>query len=230
MYKQTQFGFGHEGELVTGDYTGKFIKPQPKIKTLKNEFKNPAKAEEYSDKEFLELAVSTDMYKGKPQRPTLNVIHKNWSADGFRLHLLQNIPDGCRCKYCKKHESPDYHVLIPRNFKGEFTVNRDAFLQALNSCEIFTREGSNVVRLYIMDEHLKIVGQSEETGQSVSFIDGDNYSKVGIELFIGFNISFLIDAVKSMGEKITVKYNGKSQPAMFFSENRSALIMPMHLA
>jgi DNA polymerase III sliding clamp (beta) subunit (PCNA family) len=48
-------------------------------------------------------------------------------------------------------------------------------------------------------------------------------------LKIGFNAKFLIDAVKSMDEKLVFKYNGLGRPGMFISENRSALIMPMHL-
>jgi hypothetical protein len=228
MYTQTQFGFGREGELLTGDYTGKFIKPQPKIKTIKNEFKNPAKVEEYSDKEFLQLAVSIDMYKGKPQRPTLNATHKNWSADGFRLHLLTDVKDDCKCKYCKKHESPDYHVLIPREYKGEIIVSRDNLLSALNSCEIFSREGSNIVMLYISEDGLIVSANSEEFGKSESAVNCE--MKAGSpSLKIGFNAKFLIDAVKSMDEKLVFKYNGLGRPGMFISENRSALIMPMNL-
>lgn len=226
MYTQKQFGFDYEGELITGDYTGKFIKQQPKIGKITNTFKKPAKVEKYSDKEFLELAVCKD-----DSRPALSVTHKKVSFDGFRMHILENIPDNtCKCKYCKNSMTPDYHVIIPRQFKGEIIVDRDALLQALNSCEIFTREGSNVVKLGFTADGLSVSGKSEETGESNHFINGDKYSHSGIEIIIGFNIEFIIDFAKSIDtEMITIKYNANNAPVMFFSGNRQAVIMPMFL-
>lgn len=208
--------------------------------------KLPVKFKKMTDIEFLELARNLEKskgkkYKGQFVRPVLAVSHTRWAADGFRLHIINNGKE-CRCDFCKKHETPDYNQLIPKSFIGEISISRDAILDACNTCKIFSREGSNVIRIDIQDDTINFKGISEEFGESsISYIRGENglsknyksktykYSKTGSDIFICFNTDFIIDAVKSMGENVNIKYAGITRPALITDGNRTVILMPMKL-
>lgn len=225
---------------------GFFAKQSEKVRgrsTGSNKSKNAfpvykvVKAVKMSDAEFLDLAVSED-----EARPVLMTSHGKWSADGFRLHILENVKENaCKCKSCKnKYEgngnyplTPDFKQVIPVNHKGVFTLNRDAILEAANSCKVFAREGSNVVRVNIGQDSIEFSAISEEFGNSVNVFDNSDgkytYSKTGIDLLIAFNVDFLMDAVKGMGEIVSFSYAGDTRPALVSDGNRSAVLMPMKL-
>lgn len=222
-YSQIMFSFDKEGLLSKEKYDGKLSKSQPKIQKLRILGYKPVESVELTNKEFLNLAVSEDK-----TQPTLMVSHNKWSSDGFRMHLLTNITKPCTCKNCKKGLSPRYEQLIPRDFNGKFEIDRDEVLRALNCSLMFSREGSNVVIFNIADEGLTIAGKDEEFGQSVNIIDSFSPSR-SLSMEVEFNCSSFIDAIKSMGEKITVEYNTKVSPIMISNGNRSCLLMPMFI-
>ena len=217
----------------------------PMFKGIGYNSKSPVKFKKMTDIEFLDLARNLEKCKGKKYkgqfiRPVLAVNHTRWAADGFRLHIVNDAKE-CQCYFCKKHETPDYNQLIPRNFIGEIAINRDAILDACNVSKIFSREGSNVVRIDIADVYIEIAGVSEEFGRGSVFYQNNTvvnknyksktyqYSKTGSDIFICFNVDFLIDAVKSMGENINIKYAGTTRPVLITDGKRTAILMPMKL-
>lgn len=226
---------------------------------VSNKSKNPfphmkiVSAKSLSDQKFLSLAKSED--ENRPE--AIQNVHSNWAADGFRLHKVENGKE-CSCKFCKNKKlaengkiqwgdsdkpcSPQWEQLFPLSFEGEISLDRNAILDACNQVKVFAREGSNLVKLEIYDTHINFIGTSEEYGSSITRYDNATngftknyqdveytYAKSGIDLVIAFNVDFVLDAVKSMGEKITIKYNGKTHPAVFTDGNRTCLLMPMLL-
>lgn len=205
-----------------------------------------------SDKEWLTQAGAAD---DRPE--AIQFVHSNWAADGFRLHKIENGKE-CNCKFCKNKKlaedgkiqygdskypcSPDWQQLFPRSFNGEFTLERDAFLDALNQAKVFSREGSNTVKILVRDECVEFTANSEETGESVTHYDNItggftknykdveyHYSKTGQDLMIAFNVDFMIEAVKGMGKNVTMKYTVRNAPAVFTDGKRTALLMPINL-
>ncbi len=221
------------------------VKSYPVFKGMGYTSKTPAKFKKMSDIEFLDLARNLEKCKGKKHkgefvRPVLAVNHTRWAADGFRLHIINDGKE-CQCDFCKKHETPDYNQLIPRSFIGEIFINRDAILDACNVSKIFSREGSNVVRVDVRDGEIEIKGVSEEFGNGSVFYETNTivnknykskkyeYYKKGEDIFICFNVDFLIDAVKTMGENIAIKYAGTTRPVLITDGNRTVILMPMKL-
>ena len=214
--------------------------------TKSNESKNafpqlkPVVAKKMSDKDWLTQAGAAD---DRPE--SIQFIHSNWAADGFRLHKIEDTKE-CNCKFCKNKKlaedgkidwgdsknptSPQWEQLFPRHFNGEFTIDRDKLIGACNQARVYAREGSNVVRLSIEESHIEISATSEEYGESVTHYDnGEGYTQSGKGLLIAFNVEFILDAVKGMSEKVTVKYNVKNAPGVFTDGKRTCLLMPMHL-
>lgn len=237
----------HTLESVEGGNFTLHVRQPEKIRgryTRSNESKNafpllkPVKAVKMTDSEWLTQAGAAD---DRPE--SIQFIHTNWAADGFRLHKIEGGKD-CACIFCKNKKkaengkiswgdkdhptSPQWEQLFPRSFKGEVKLNRDDIINACNVSKVFSREGSNVVRFDILDNSIIISAKSEETGNSKNEIV-EGYSKTGINLVIAFNIDFVFEAVKAMSEKVTIKYNGSTQPAVFTDGNRTVLLMPMHL-
>jgi len=201
-----------------------------------------SKHEKLSDAEFLDLAVGDES-----KAEAIQVSHKNWSADGFRLHFLNDKEDSCKCKYCKNRDkgeppmSPDYHVIIPVKFRGEFKINRDAILDAGNTCKVFAREGSNLFEMLVGQEKINFRSSSEEIGESnieyglstkvnKNYVEKTyTYSKTGEDIRIAFNIDFVLDAMIGMSEFVTIKYNRSTMPILVTDGKRSVVIMPIYL-
>ena len=228
-----------EVESVKGSkspISGVYLAEAKKIRgrsTKSNKSKNaftqlkPVGLKKMSDKEWLTQAGAAD---DRPE--AIQFVHSNWAADGFRLHKIEDGKE-CNCKFCKNRKeeihpmSPQWEQLFPRFFKGEVALNSEDILNACNLCKVFSREGSNVTRIYISNENVLSSAISEETGKSENSLSVK--SKQGIDLKIAFNTNFILDAVKGMGKTVTIKYNGSTSPAIFTDGKRTALLMPMHL-
>ena len=240
--------------------SGMYLAEQKKIKgrsTRSNVLKSPrilksVVAKKMTDSEWLTQAGAAD---DRPE--AIQFIHTNWAADGFRLHKIENEKE-CNCKFCKNKKlaesgeiqyrdskypcSPDWQQLFPRSFKGEFTLERDAFLDACNQEKVFAREGSNIVRMLISDNNVEFSAKSEEYGTNSTTYESlttgftknyenveYHYSKSGQDLMIAFNVDFMIEAIKGMGKNVTMKYTVRNAPAIFTDGKRTALLMPMNL-
>lgn len=240
--------------------SGMYLAEAKKIKgrsTRSNVLKSPRILKSVVSKKMTDVEWLTQAGATEDRPEAIQFIHTNWAADGFRLHKIENGKE-CNCKFCKnkklaesgkiqyrdsKHPcSPDWQQLFPRSFKGELTLERDAFLDALNQAKVFSREGSNVVKILIRDDCLEFTATSEEYGESTTHYDNVtggftknykdveyHYSKNGQDLMIGFNVDFMLEAIKGMGESVTMKYTVGNAPAVFTDGNRTALLMPMNL-
>jgi hypothetical protein len=203
----------------------------------------PIKAMKMSDSEWLDLAKA-----GKDGSDAIRVAHKNWASDNFRMHIIENGGD-CHCKYCENRKlglepmCPDYKVVIPVDFKAKFTLERDAFIDALNVCRIMARYGSNVVKIDSTKNGVVFSSKSEEFGQSMVSYGIEtkkmkgygkedkiyHYSKDGENFEIYFNVNFILDAIKGMGEIITFKFSHKLGSSIFTDGSRTAILMSMHI-
>jgi DNA polymerase III subunit beta len=90
---------------------------------------------------------------------------------------------------------PDYNRVIPRNHKNSVTLGRLALLQSLQRAAILTSEKFKGVRLSVEPGTLRVASNNAEQEEAIDELDID-YAGDSIE--IGFNVTYLIDALTNM--------------------------------
>ncbi|NQW66940.1 MAG: DNA polymerase III subunit beta [Burkholderiales bacterium] len=90
---------------------------------------------------------------------------------------------------------PDYNRVIPKNHKNIITLGRTTLLASLQRTAILTSEKFKGVRLNIEPGTLRVASNNAEQEEAVDELDID-YAGDAIE--IGFNVTYLIDALTNM--------------------------------
>jgi DNA polymerase-3 subunit beta len=132
---------------------------------------------------------------------------------------------------------PDYHQIIPRNYKSRTLVPTASLLKACKQAEIFAREGTNVVRLNIKSSggdlqpsEMEISAHSEETGSNETIVEA---TVDGIPLLIAFNVKFLREVLEVIKTpNVAIETSAANAPGVVRpvgDEDFLHVIMPMHL-
>jgi DNA polymerase-3 subunit beta len=125
---------------------------------------------------------------------------------------------------------PDYNRVIPKNHKNEITLGRQALLSSLQRTAILTSEKFKGVRLNLEPGSLRVASSNAEQEEAQDELDID-YSGDSIE--IGFNVTYLIDALTNMQQdmvKIELS-DGNSSALLTIPENSNFkyVVMPMRI-
>ena len=94
---------------------------------------------------------------------------------------------------------PDYNRVIPKNHKNAVTLGRVPLLASLQRTAILTSEKFKGVRLNIEPGTLRVASNNAEQEEAVDELDID-YGGDAIE--IGFNVTYLIDALTNMDQEM----------------------------
>lgn len=125
---------------------------------------------------------------------------------------------------------PDYNRVIPRNHKNHIILGRAPLLACLQRTAIMTSEKFKGVRLNVEPGILRVASTNAEQEEAVDELDID-YNGDAIE--IGFNVTYLIDALSSMGqEMVKVQLqDGNSSALLTIPDNDSFryVVMPMRI-
>jgi DNA polymerase-3 subunit beta len=125
---------------------------------------------------------------------------------------------------------PDYNRVIPKNHKNTITLGRVALLSCLQRTAILTSDKFKGVRLNIDPGTLRVASNNAEQEEAVDELDID-YAGESIE--IGFNVTYLIDALNNM-EQDMVKLelsDSNSSALLTIPENATFkyVVMPMRI-
>jgi DNA polymerase-3 subunit beta len=125
---------------------------------------------------------------------------------------------------------PDYNRVIPKNHKNTITLGRAALLACLQRTAILTSDKFKGVRLNIDPGTLRVASNNAEQEEAVDELDID-YAGESIE--IGFNVTYLIDALNNM-EQDMVKLelsDSNSSALLTIPENATFkyVVMPMRI-
>jgi len=125
---------------------------------------------------------------------------------------------------------PDYNRVIPRNHKNSVTLGRAPLLASLQRTAILTSEKFKGVRLNLEPGTLRVASNNAEQEEAVDELDID-YGGDAIE--IGFNVSYLIDALANMdNEMVKLELADSNSSALItIPENDSFkyVVMPMRI-
>ena len=125
---------------------------------------------------------------------------------------------------------PDYNRVIPKNHKNIITLGRAPLLASLQRTAILTSEKFKGVRLNIEPGTLRVASNNAEQEEAVDELDID-YAGDAIE--IGFNVTYLIDALANMEQDmVKIELADSNSSALLTIPDDAAfkyVVMPMRI-
>ena len=125
---------------------------------------------------------------------------------------------------------PDYNRVIPKNHKHKITLGRTALLSTLQRTAILTSDKFKGVRLNIDPGSLRVASNNAEQEEAVDELDID-YGGDSIE--IGFNVTYLIDALTNMSQDmVSIELSDGNSSALFTIPDNATfkyVVMPMRI-
>lgn len=125
---------------------------------------------------------------------------------------------------------PDYNRVIPKNHKNIITLGRQPLLASLQRTAILTSEKFKGVRLNIEPGTLRVASNNAEQEEAVDELDID-YAGDAIE--IGFNVTYLIDALANMDQDmVKIELADSNSSALLTIPDDAAfkyVVMPMRI-
>ena len=125
---------------------------------------------------------------------------------------------------------PDYNRVIPKNHKNIVTLGRAPLLASLQRTAIMTSEKFKGVRLNVEPGTLRVASSNAEQEEAVDELDID-YG--GDQIEIGFNVTYLIDALQNMGqEMVRIELSDGNSSALVTNPDDNAfkyVVMPMRI-
>ncbi|WP_374522743.1 DNA polymerase III subunit beta [Hydrogenophaga sp.] len=125
---------------------------------------------------------------------------------------------------------PDYNRVIPKNHKNIVTLGRLPLLASLQRTAIMTSDKFKGVRLNIEPSVLRVASNNAEQEEAVDELDID-YGGDTIE--IGFNVTYLIDALQNMSqEMVRIELSDGNSSALITNPDDNAfkyVVMPMRI-
>ena len=125
---------------------------------------------------------------------------------------------------------PDYNRVIPKNHRNSITLGRAALLATLQRTAILTSDKFKGVRLSVEPGCLRVASNNAEQEEAVDELDID-YGGDTIE--IGFNVTYLIDALSNMGQDmVKLELSDGNSSALFTIPDNATfkyVVMPMRI-
>ena len=125
---------------------------------------------------------------------------------------------------------PDYNRVIPSETETNILLDTKVLKPALQRVSILANEKFKGVRIDIDNNRITISSENPEQEQAVEDLDIDN---TDTKLSIGFNVSYLIDAVNACsGELVALGVNDENTSALITDPsdpNTKYVVMPMRL-
>ena len=125
---------------------------------------------------------------------------------------------------------PDYNRVIPKNHSNHVTLGREPLLRSLQRTAILTSEKFKGVRLNVEPGVLRVASNNAEQEEAVDELDID-YGGDSIE--IGFNVTYLIDALANMSQDmVKIELQDSNSSALVTNPENNAfkyVVMPMRI-
>lgn len=125
---------------------------------------------------------------------------------------------------------PDYNRVIPKNHKYSIAIGREALLATLQRTAILTSEKFKGVRLNLEPGTVRVASNNAEQEEAVDELDIDFQ---GESIEIGFNVTYLIDALSNMSQDmVQLDLSDGNSSALFTKPgdpNFKYVVMPMRI-
>ncbi|MCM0045321.1 MAG: DNA polymerase III subunit beta [Burkholderiaceae bacterium] len=125
---------------------------------------------------------------------------------------------------------PDYTRVIPKAYKNNFSIGREALLRSLQRAAIMTSDKFKGVRCVIAPGSLKISSTNADQEEAVEEIEID-YGGDGID--IGFNVTYLLDVLNNLKcDNVSISLGDANSSALITvpdDANFKYVVMPMRI-
>jgi DNA polymerase-3 subunit beta len=144
------------------------------------------------------------------------------AASPGRAVLVSNLVDG---------SFPPYEDVIPKDHDKKVTFDRDVLASAVRRAALLTNEESRGVRMFFRskDKQLELTSRAPEMGEATVRVNLADYQ--GDDLEIGFNPSFIVDALKVLEDnQVIMELKGPGKPGLIRSGSDFVyVVMPVSL-
>ncbi|MDV2994863.1 MAG: Beta sliding clamp [Chroococcidiopsis sp. SAG 2025] len=162
-----------------------------------------------------------------PNNCTINV------SNGIAVFELQNVRLTSRLL---EGQYPNYPSLVPTQFQYCFKIDKKALDSALKRTSIVASQKDKVVKMTFdaARQCATISAQSPDVGDAVEALAIEIENAVSDNLEIGFNIKYLLDAIKVIAsEQVLIEANKPERPVIVkplgSSINQMVMVMPVQL-
>ena len=125
---------------------------------------------------------------------------------------------------------PDYERVLPKNNNNQLKANRETLKQGLTRASILSNEKYKGVRLSFKKDCLKAFAHNPEQEEAEEEIE---VSYKGPEMEIGFNVSYLLDALNAIKTDNVILVTSDPDSSCLLlpdkQENSKYVVMPMRL-
>lgn len=124
-------------------------------------------------------------------------------------------------------EFPDYHRILPKEFKTECLVSAEAVRNALKSGSV-VNSSNHLVKMKVEESALTVMSNSE----SAEFDAEMECSTNGDTLTIAFNEKYLMNTINAINaESAVLKFNGANSPAIAQGKDSDGirLVLPVRV-
>lgn len=132
-------------------------------------------------------------------------------------------------------EYPDFEKIIPKTSHLKVRLDKEEMLRAVKLASVFARESSNILKIKILKESIKITAESGQSGSQETKVDAkvEGGASSGGDFEIAFNFRFLEEFLHSVeGGEVRMEFSNPSSPGLFADstdQDYVHLIMPVKL-
>lgn len=124
-------------------------------------------------------------------------------------------------------EFPDYHQVVPPVSENKMKVSREQFLLAVRRAALLSTPDYQAVKLEVFKNKLVVSKSTPDVGESREEIPAEYKGK---ELIIGFNPTYLTDALKNLqNESIELELTDSEKPGVIRIDGYVYIVLPMRL-
>ncbi len=125
-------------------------------------------------------------------------------------------------------EFPNYEQVIPKEQKDKLRVDKDKLLSATRRASLLTSQDSQAIKLDIFKNKMVISKNTPDIGEAREELEVE-YG--GSNISIGFNPTYLIDALKNMEEEnVALEITAPDKPGVIrLQSGFTYVILPMQL-
>jgi len=130
---------------------------------------------------------------------------------------------------------PNYDMVIPKDNDKKMKIDRNMFLSSLGRISLFSNNITQQIKLALKGEEVKISAQNIEIGSDAEELLKCQYT--GNPLNIGFNYTYIMDAIKHLNtDDVIIEFGTSVSATLIFPSEQAEdedvlmLIMPIKLA